>query len=118
MKLARIWLAGISLAILPTLATRAYGALGVSVQEAPGFCVIHSHWLPGLQVNAITPGSAAQALGLQPGDVILEINGFRVTTYSQMTGITFSTNGPFQGWMIRNGIPQRFGGPPTGGPAY
>ena len=46
----------------------------------------------GIYVDSVTPGSPADKAGLQPGDIILTVNGLTVTTLEQFTVIRDQVN--------------------------
>jgi len=62
-------------AATPAAHTTAQGWLGVELYDATGE--------PGALVALVVPGSPAQSAGLQPGDVITEINGGAISDSSE-----------------------------------
>lgn len=58
-------------AILSTIHIRSRARLGVVVDPS----LAEHHGEPGAEIMAVTPGSPAEAAGLQPGDVIVTMNG-------------------------------------------
>jgi Do/DeqQ family serine protease len=52
----------------------------------------------GVVVTAVEDGTAAQAVGLRPGDVILEINGEKVTRSRELERLT---NAPQRVWRLQ-----------------
>jgi regulator of sigma E protease len=53
---------------------------GASMFRTIGFAVPYSP----ARIGALTPGSAAEAAGLQPGDLVLQLNGMRITDAAQL----------------------------------
>ena len=72
--------------------------LGVSMQNV--LCWIRAYgWVPGVQITAVVPGSAAANSGLEVGDVIIWANNQHVQTWDQLKdAITRSTGFPPRAW--------------------
>ena len=56
------------------------GTLGISGEEISPFYQRYYQFPQGLYITRIMENSAAEALGLQPGDILLSINGSSITT--------------------------------------
>ena len=60
--------------------------IGVAVQDFDGPDEAISSWPPaGIQITRVEENSPAEEAGLQAGDVIAEIDGVRVKTYTELT---------------------------------
>lgn len=57
----------------------AYPALGISVQEVSGFEKSFFHLPQGLYITRVSAGSVADAAGIMPGDILLFLDGSRIT---------------------------------------
>ena len=63
------------------------------------------------RIGALTPGGAAELAGLQPGDLVLEVNGLHIADGTQLREIIRGSGGPgaavAQQWLVqRQGKPQ------------
>jgi regulator of sigma E protease len=59
------------------------------------------------RVDAIAPGSAAQAAGFQPGDLVLSINGQKIDSFSDMQrAVSISAGEPLTIEIERGGVRQ------------
>jgi hypothetical protein len=47
----------------------------------------------GLEITQIVPGSAAQRIGLEPGDVILQLNRYKLESHEQLKWVIANSNG-------------------------
>ncbi len=87
--------------------------LGVSAQTTPiPRRMVHDHALPydqGVLVSEVQPGSPADAAGLEPGDVIIDVGGTPVDTidalHRQLTGDRIGQPVPLR--VLRRGSPRR-----------
>jgi Do/DeqQ family serine protease len=59
--------------------------------------------LQGVAIAAIEPGTPAQAVGFQPGDVILEVNGERVTRSRELERLTQTPQRMWRLQLLRGG---------------
>ena len=69
------------------------GRIGVTISAVPreGFEEFGLKSRTGAIVSSVIPGGAAQKAGLQPGDVILEFNGKKVTSTSELQSTVTGT---------------------------
>ena len=56
------------------------GSLGIAGEEISPFYQRYYHFPQGLYITQVMENSAAEALGLLPGDILLSINGSSITT--------------------------------------
>jgi serine protease Do len=69
------------------------GRIGVQISAVPreGFEEFGLQSRTGAIVSSVIPGGAAQKAGIQPGDVILEFNGKKVTTTAELQSTVTAT---------------------------
>lgn len=58
---------------------REYNFLGIAGEEVSSFYQRYYHFPAGLYITDVSPDSTAALMGLQPGDVLISINGIPVT---------------------------------------
>lgn len=66
------------------------GYLGISVRELDAAVFQLYNWPEGVYVSAVTEGSAAEKVGIYPGDIITHVNGNQVTTANQLVNAVTS----------------------------
>ena len=62
-------------------------ALGITVGAIPLAAAEHYGIPAGLYVSAVSPGSDAEAQGVQPGDILVSVDGEQVSEVSQLSEI-------------------------------
>lgn len=59
--------------------------IGISGEDITPFMSLYYRLPEGVYVRFITPGSGAEAAGIQAGDIIIGLNGDTITTMSELT---------------------------------
>lgn len=58
--------------------------LGLELEEMPALYSLYYKLPEGMYISEVAAGSQAEALGIYPGDILLEINGAAMTTQEQV----------------------------------
>lgn len=58
--------------------------LGMELQEMPALYSLYYNLPAGMYISEVTAGSQAEAVGISPGDILLEINGASMSTQTQV----------------------------------
>lgn len=58
--------------------------LGMELEEMPALYSLYYNLPAGMYISEVTAGSQAEAMGISPGDILLEINGASMTTQTQV----------------------------------
>lgn len=67
-------------------------ALGFEAQTVTGFDQLYYHIPQGVYITEVDEGSAAEDLGLMPGDILLQFNGLRITSTEALAECLYSLN--------------------------
>ena len=64
--------------------------LGISGEEVPVFYQYYSRMPAGLYINEVTPGSDAYTKGVDIGDILLTINGQRISDMNSLNAVLYT----------------------------